>query len=144
MNTVDFGTMTSKALVEWYNSHSSSQITKFRDRATAERRCWELKISMEEVASPEAAPPAEQVAAKRPNMTASLSLDRTIECITTGGVWKNAHRLWVENYTWMTGGQQDRLTKTLYSAAKRGEQVVVEINERQFRLVNVGGVSQDD
>lgn len=133
MTTLNFTEMTSKALVEWYNQNSGSTVSKFRDRATAERRCSELLDQLQ----PNTPVSDDTPTPKRPNMTASLSLDRTIECVTTGETWKNAHRMWVDQYTWMTGGQQDRLTKTLYAAAKRGEQVIVEINERQFRLVNV-------
>lgn len=74
---------------------------------------------------------------ERPVMKASLKLDRTITCITTGEVWKNAYRMWRENPDWMTSSQQDRLTQQLYKAAKMGDKAVVEVNGRYFELVNV-------
>ena len=67
-------------------------------------------------------------------MKTSLKLVRTIKCLTTGETFKNAHQMWKANPTWMTTGQQDRLTAQLYKAAKEGELLVVTINERKFQL----------
>lgn len=140
-NPEAFKQMTLKALVDWYNANVpfKAQVKKFRDKQTAERRCVEvLKTLMQQ---PEADEVSEAAPVKRPVLSASLSLDRTITCITTGEVFKNAHRMWVANPDWMTGGQQDRLTQQLYAAAKRGEHVVVEINNREFQLVNAPKVN---
>lgn len=70
-------------------------------------------------------------------MQASLKLDRTITCVQTGEVWKNAYQMWVAHPDWMTSSQQDRLTAQLYAAAKQGEQKQVTINDRTFMLVTV-------
>jgi hypothetical protein len=48
--------------------------------------------------------------------------------------------MWVENPDWMTSSQQDRLTARLYAAAKRGEQIVVTVNDISFQLLNVSEV----
>jgi hypothetical protein len=40
----------------------------------------------------------------------------------------------------MTSSQQDRLTARLYAAAKRGEQIVVTVNDISFQLLNVSEV----
>lgn len=81
------------------------------------------------------------VRAKSPTQSAtmktSMKLDRTISCVETGEVWKNANQMWKANPNWMTSAQQDGLTKKLYSAAKNGEKITVEINARHFTLVNV-------
>jgi len=76
----------------------------------------------------------------RPAMKDSLKLDRTIACLTTGETWKNAYRMWVANPGWMTSAQVDRLTATLYKAAKAGERVSVVINDREFQLVSVAAL----
>lgn len=70
----------------------------------------------------------------RDNMKTSLKLNRTINCLTTGETFKNAHQMWKAHTDWMTTGQQDRLTAQLYKAAKEGEFLVVTINERKFQL----------
>jgi len=77
-------------------------------------------------------------------MKSSLKLNRTIEAFDDStdemlplGQWSNAYQMWKQNPTWMTSGQQDRLTAKLYSAAKEGRPEIVEINERKFQLVNL-------
>ena len=66
----------------------------------------------------------------------SMKLDRTIICVETAQVWKNAHQMWKENPTWMTSAQEDALTRKLYVAAKVGKLETVVINGRSFQLVN--------
>lgn len=84
--------------------------------------------------------PARITGLERPAMKASLKLDRRIRCTTTGEIWKNAHQMWKEHQDWMTSSQQDRLTKELYDAAKRGELTVFTINGREFQLVTLAAV----
>lgn len=134
MNAVNFAQMTMSQLVEFYNRNSEAQIKRFSDRKTGERRCADLFKSIvknEEVEKP--------VAVERKRMQDSLKLDRRITCLSTGGMWDNAHQMWKERPDWMTSGQQDRLTAQLYAAAKEGRKIVVEVNGRQFELLNVGG-----
>ena len=76
----------------------------------------------------------------RPATSASLKLDRTIACNVTEETWANAYAMWKQNPEWMSSGQQDRLTATLYKAAKQGEKLTLTINGRSFWLVNVGSV----
>ena len=148
MTKVNFAEMSSKQLVEWYNIHAGEgkRIKKFADRKTAERRCAELAdavVSQEEpevTETQEALPEAEAVetdAAVRPNMAASLKLDRRIIRLGSEQVWKNAHTMWVENPDWMTSSQQDRLTAQLYKAAKSGQKITVAVNDIEFQLLNV-------
>lgn len=73
----------------------------------------------------------------RPAMQASLKLDRRIKNVKTGETWKNAYQMWKANPEWLTSAQVDRLTGTLYSAAKNGYQVTITINDRDFSLVQV-------
>ena len=70
-------------------------------------------------------------------MKTSLKLDRTIMCLQTAEVFKNAYQMWKANPTWMTSSQQDTLTAKLYAAAKKGDKITVEINGRSFCLCNV-------
>ena len=79
---------------------------------------------------------AKGIGAPHPEMKSSLKLDRTITCIETGEVWKNAYQMWKEHQDWMTTGQQDRLTAQLYKSAKAGNSTTVFVNGRSFRLVN--------
>lgn len=133
MTTLNTEAMSTKQLVEWYNQNvePDKMVKKFKDRSTAERRCVELAATVLPV---EDAEPKDNA---RPAMKESLKLDRTVSCLTTGGTWKNAYRMWVENPDWMTSSQQDRLTAQLYRAAKQGEKIQVEINGRAFELVSV-------
>lgn len=138
MTDVNFTSMTLSQLVTFYNEHADKPVKKFRDRATAEKRCVELmyeklKEPTVEATETESAPTGKE----RPAMKASLKLDRTIMRIDSEQVWPNAHVMWVENPDWMTSSQQDRLTARLYAAAKRGEREIVEVNGISFMLVNV-------
>lgn len=152
MTEVNFAEMSSKQLVEWYNNHVAEDkcIKKFSDRKVAERRCTELFDAIHAYEEPEVttAPeveivtyaeeaPAADNPASRPNMAASLKLDRRIIRVDSEQVWKNAHTMWVENPEWMTSSQQDRLTQQLYKAAKSGQKIVVTVNGIPFQLLNV-------
>ena len=139
MNTVNFQSMTTPQLVAFYNRHSTTPVKRFSDRKSAERRCIQLFDSL--LAAAPTSKVINQVVdtSNRPVMKDSLKLDRTITCTTTKQTWKNAYRMWLENPEWMTSAQQDRLTAQLYTAAKTGEQKVIEINGRSFMLVNVKG-----
>jgi len=134
MNTVDFSAMTTPQLVAFYNRHAKVAVRRFSDRKTALSRCADLYKSL---AMPTASQIRQRSEVSRPSMKVSLSLDRRITCVQTGEVWKNAYQMWVEHNDWMTGGQQDRLTAVLYSAAKRGERAQLTINGRTFQLVHV-------
>lgn len=136
MTEVNFASMTLSQLVTFHNEHADKPVKKFRDRATAEKRCVELmyvKLKEPSVEVTESEPTGKE----RPVMKASLKLDRTIMRIDSEQVWPNAHVMWVENPDWMTSSQQDRLTARLYAAAKRGEREIVEVNGISFMLVNV-------
>ena len=139
MNEVNFSNMTTPQLVSFYNRHSTKPIKKFSDRQTAERRCAELFSSLTSQNPAKVMNQKSNQAALRPVMKTSLKLDRTIECVDTGETWKNAYQMWRAHQDWMTSSQQDRLTAQLYAAAKNGEQKVLVINDRSFRLVNVKG-----
>lgn len=142
MTDVNFTSMTLSQLVTFYNEHADKPVKKFRDRATAEKRCVELMYEKLKEPTVEVYDEAAEITGaptgkERPVMKTSLKLDRTIRCVETGGEWLNAHRMWVDNPDWMTSSQQDRLTARLYAAAKRGERERVEVNGRTFELVNV-------
>ena len=145
MTEVNFTSMTLSQLVGFYNEHADRPVKKFRDRATAEKRCVELMYAtlkepqVYDKYDPDGADPLapEPTGKERPTMKTSLKLDRTIRCIETRHEWPNAHQMWVENPDWMTSSQQDRLTAKLYAAAKRGERDYVVVNGRTFELVNV-------
>jgi len=137
MNELSFASMTTPQLIAFYNRNNEAPIKRFSDRKTAERRCVEtFKNLMSKQPSTQSVekPNTDSI---RPAMKESLKLDRTIICLTTKDTWKNAYRMWCEHKDWMTSAQQDRLTAQLYSAAKEGEQAVLEINDRKFMLVNV-------
>lgn len=72
---------------------------------------------------------------KRPATVESLKLDRRIMSDVSEEVWPNAYAMWKANPEWMTSSQQDRLTATLYKAAKEGKRHYVTINARTFWLV---------
>ncbi len=137
MQQVNFKEMPMDKLVAFYNNYSEKPVKRFSDRNAAERRCqnlWEgLKDSSQEKVMKQKAD------VTRVEMVKSLKLDRTIQCGESKQTWKNAHQMWKENPEWMTSAQQDRLTRQLYEAAKRGEKLIVNINGRDFCLVNVGG-----
>jgi len=68
-------------------------------------------------------------------MSESLKLDRTVECIETGEVFKNCFRIFREGH--MSNAQSDRLSHILYTAAKQGVRMEQEMNGKTYRLVNV-------
>lgn len=129
---MDFSAMTLSQLLTYYNQNSYTPTSKFENRTVAEKRCAELYAKL----NVKTKLPEQLI--KSVSMKDSLKLDRTIICVNTGGVWDNPHQLWVERPEWMSSSQQDRLTAKLYSAAKRGEQITVEVNGRKFKLKNVG------
>lgn len=131
-------TMPNQDLVNLYNRHSEQKVLRFTDRATAIRRCTQVLLDL-------ASKPPEVVKPDRPNMKDSLKLDRTIRCEDPDGsyrTWPNAHQMWKQNPDLITSSQQDRLTKQLYAAAKRGVRLVVTINGYRFSLVNVERVTR--
>ena len=135
-----FTEMSLSELTSYYNQFSIKPVKKFRDKATAIKRCCELHDSIREepsVGTDEQVEKPEPTGKERPTMKTSLKLDRTIRCIEADEEWANAHRMWVDNPDWMTSSQQDRLTARLYAAAKRGEREQVTVNGRTFELVNV-------
>lgn len=137
MTEVNFTSMTLSQLVKFYNDHVDKPVKKFRDRATAERRCVELMYATLKEPKVKTVEQPELTGKERPLMKTSLKLDRQIIRIDSEQVWKNAHTMWVENPDWMTSSQQDRLTAQLYKAAKRGEQIIVAVNDIRFQLLNV-------
>jgi hypothetical protein len=146
-SAINWSAMTMPQLVAFYNRHAEKAVRRFADRSTAERRCREVltalrvpsaKMLKQKLSATESAAGA---AAPRPAMRASLALDRTLLCVETGETWKNAFRMWRAHPDWLTGAQVDRLTLTLYAAAKRGEAAAVTINGRAFRLLNVAGAA---
>jgi hypothetical protein len=140
MTEVNFTSMTLSQLVKFYNEHTDRPVKKFRDRATAEKRCVELMYATLKEPKVKTVEQPEPTGKERPLMKTSLKLDRQIIRIDSEQVWKNAHTMWVENPDWMTSSQQDRLTARLYAAAKRGEQIVVTVNDISFQLLNVSEV----
>ena len=140
---MNFDTLSMQQFVAYYNRHAAKPVKRFSDRKTAIRRCTDLVNSIRKTAPVETEVTKQEagkgvtLAKVRPTMQSSLKLDRTITCVETGEVWKNAYQMWLENSDWMTSGQQDRLTSQLYSAAKRGDKVMITINGRTFHLVNV-------
>ena len=58
----------------------------------------------------------------RPAMAESMKLDRQILNVTTGVVYKNACQVWKNDL--ITSSQCDRLSATLYGAAKQGNRLM--------------------
>lgn len=133
---MDFSTLSMQQLVTFYNRHAARPVNRFSDKRSAERRCSELFNMLK---TNDSIRVMKQKADKvvRTNMQTTMKLDRTITCVETGEVWKNAHQMWLDNPDWMSSGQQDRLTAQLYAAAKQGERKEVMVNGRTFCLVNV-------
>lgn len=133
---MDFSTLSMQQLVTFYNRHAARPVNRFSDKRSAERRCSELFNMLK---TNDSIRVMKQKADKvvRTSMQTTMKLDRTITCIETGEVWKNAHQMWLDNPDWMSSGQQDRLTAQLYAAAKQGERKEVMVNGRTFCLVNV-------
>ena len=137
MNDVKFSSMTMPQLVSFYNRNSTKPVNRFSDRKTAERRCAELFESLLSNSDTKVINQVTTPNNARPVMKDSLKLDRTITCVETGDMWKNAYQMWIFNSEWMTSSQQDRLTAQLYAAAKQGQRKQITINDRTFMLVNV-------
>ena len=72
----------------------------------------------------------------RPAMKQSLKLDRRILHVETGTVYANACQVW--KAALVTSSQGDRLSSTLYGAAKRGEFPVLTVNGHNFKLAAGG------
>jgi DNA-directed RNA polymerase subunit M/transcription elongation factor TFIIS len=72
----------------------------------------------------------------RPAMKQSLKLDRRILHIETGTVYANACQVW--KAALVTSSQGDRLSATLYGAAKRGEFPTLSVNGHTFELAVKG------
>lgn len=157
---INVRTATMPQLVAFFNANTGGNpVKKFADRLTAEKRVQrlvdemiedgDLEIEVEEVTVAaiveSISTPTHAVihkedrptAGPRPAMQASLKLDRRIKNVKTGETWKNAYQMWKANPEWLTSAQVDRLTGTLYSAAKNGYQVTITINDRDFSLVQV-------
>ena len=133
---MDFSTLSMQQLVTFYNRHAALPVKRFSDKRSAERRCVDLFNSLKINDSIHVMKQRADTVV-RTNMKTTLKLDRTITCIETGEVWKNAHQMWLDKPEWMSSGQQDRLTAQLYAAAKQGERKEIVVNGRTFCLVNV-------
>jgi hypothetical protein len=68
----------------------------------------------------------------RPAMAESLKLDRRITHVETGIVYENACRVWKAGL--VSASQGDRLSAALYSAAKKGDYISIQINGHTFTL----------
>jgi hypothetical protein len=69
----------------------------------------------------------------RPAMVESLKLDRRIESISSGIIYKNANQVFQAGL--VSSSQGDRLSAVLYSAAKKGDRsLVITVNGKEFRL----------
>lgn len=76
--------------------------------------------------------PAVSTGKARPAMAESLKLDRRITHVETGTVYENACRVWKAGL--VSASQGDRLSATLYSAAKKGDYVSLTVNGHTFTL----------
>jgi hypothetical protein len=151
-------------LVAFYNSHVESPIKKFRDRTTAIAKVAAILEALEddisaaeeaelaEAAFPiddtEAAAPVTDSAATaaapltkvlstehKASIATSFKLDRETLCIETGEVFPHAGKIWSMYGTdYMTYAQHDKLTRTLYAAAKQGKRAEFFINNKTFVL----------
>ena len=69
----------------------------------------------------------------RPAMSQSLKLDRRITCVDSGKVYANACQVWKDGL--VSASQGDRLSATLYGAAKAGNRLMsLTINGHVFAL----------
>ena len=69
----------------------------------------------------------------RPEMVKSLKLDRQIESVLTGIVYKNACQVWKAGL--VSASQGDRLSAVLYGAAKQGNRLMsLTLNGHLFAL----------
>ena len=146
MIEVNFENMKTHEMLAFYNRHCEQPVKRFASRAVAVRRCrdlWSrlqaddnLKVMHQKVQ------PAAALNTNRPAMRDSLKLDRRIVMVDTAEVWPNAYRMWCAYPALMTSAQQDRLTKVLYAAAKRGVREYVTINDCTYCLLHVDGLNE--
>ena len=149
IRTLYFKKMSLKSLVDFYNTYDPDNIKpvkKFKDKATGVKRClsivendWSIKLKEKIVdagvnAINKEDYPESSFTSRATNMSSSLKLNRSIEVVDLNydddeivTLWPNAYRMWQHNENWLTGAQVDRLTRTLYAAAKEGrrEEVIV-------------------
>jgi hypothetical protein len=176
MNNFNFAELTSKELLAYWNSYEGTKpLKKFRDKATAIRRCQELGDLVSAIESTGRSPARSSVATeltetierngpvsmktpknvldvkevranlkatpeRKRNMSESLRLDRTIHVTNESGkewYFNNTHAMWRERPDWMSGAQVDRITRVLYTAAKKGVRTSVELNGRTFQMQHV-------
>lgn len=147
---IDFYNMSSRELVAWYNNWEGVKpVKKFRDKKTGIKRCKELAEVLQQIKEGGHTDPEDlkieekpKVLSRRIVMSQSLALDRTIivmdEAGQSLGMFANAHQMWKTTPKWVTGAQVDRLTRTLYAAAKQGIKKSVTINGRTFLLAQSG------
>jgi predicted RNA-binding Zn-ribbon protein involved in translation (DUF1610 family) len=77
--------------------------------------------------------PSGKPIASRPAMSASMKLDRQIVSVATGIVYKNACQVWKAGL--VSASQGDRLSATLYGAAKAGNRLMsITLNGHVFAL----------
>lgn len=136
---MNFNELATPALIAFYNQYAERPVRRFSDRTTAIKRCSELWESLQAASRSKVInqrPPARKpdTPLKRASMSATLKLSRQIRCLDTMETWPNAHQMWKQHPDWMSSGQQDRLTRKLYEAAKRGEATVAEVNGRRYQL----------
>ena len=141
---VNFENMKTHEMLAFYNRHTDRPVKRFESRSVALKRCRELWSNLQSVSTAKVMHQMVRSAAstgERPTMKDSLKLDRRIVMLTGGGeVWPNAYRMWCAYPALMTSAQQDRLTKQLYDAAKRGERLVVTVNDNDYCLLHVEGL----
>lgn len=121
---------------EIYNGRTDGGLVVEEDKIAGCHACDWVQDDRKMAKTSVAKPPTSTGKA-RPVMQTSLKLDRRIRNLKTGETWKNAYQMWIANPAWMTSAQQDRLTSQLYAAAKKGYQVTVTINARDFQLVTL-------
>ncbi len=141
-SVVDFDSMKTHEMLAFYNRHCEQPVKRFASRAVAIKRCrelWSRLQTHEELKVMHQKVPA-AVSGDRPAMRDSLKLDRRVVMVDTGEVWPNAYRMWCAYPALMTSAQQDRLTKQLYVAAKRGEREYVIINDCTYCLLHIEGL----
>jgi hypothetical protein len=136
---MNFNELATPALIAFYNQYAERPVRRFSDRPTAIKRCSELWESLQAASHSKVLnqrPPARKTEQplKREAMRDTLKLSREIRCLDTMETWPNAHQMWKQHPDWMSSGQQDRLTRKLYEAAKRGEAAVAEMNGRRYQL----------
>jgi len=171
MIKINFNDFTTKELLTYWNKYEGTKtIKKFRDRATAVRRCEELGELVRAIESTGRTPkfvldvdeiranmhnPQKKVKdvgnvrypatpERKRNMSDSLRLDRTIHVTNASGKewhFNNTHAMWRERPDWMSGAQVDRITRVLYTAAKKGIKTSVDLNGRTFTMMYVEDIA---